>query len=421
MILERFRIRGGRPLRGEAEASGSKNASLPILAAAILAGGVSHARRVPDLRDTNTILGLLGEFGVKTREESPGRISLDATNITGGVAPYELVQAMRASILVLGPLLARFGSARVSLPGGCAIGARPIDQHLKGLSAMGAEIGIEQGYIEARARKLTGARISFDLTTVTGTKNLMMAATLAKGVTVLENAALEPEVVALADLLNRMGARVSGAGTPVIEIEGVDSLAGYDVAVPADRIEVGTLMIAAAITGGDLRITNCEPEQVHALALKLSEAGLEVSEGADWIRVSGDGSVRPVNVKTAPYPGFPTDLQAQFMALMTLAGGTCVLTETIFENRFMHAAELARMNARIHIDGRTAHIEGVAHLAGASVTATDLRASASLVLAGLAADGETIVRNVYHIDRGYQRLEERLRELGADIRREVES
>ena len=419
--MERFRIWGGRPLRGEAEASGSKNASLPILAAAILAGGVSHARRVPDLRDTNTILGLLGEFGVKTREESPGRISLDATNITGGVAPYELVQAMRASILVLGPLLARFGSARVSLPGGCAIGARPIDQHLKGLSAMGAEIGIEQGYIEARARKLTGARISFDLTTVTGTKNLMMAATLAKGVTVLENAALEPEVVALADLLNRMGARVSGAGTPVIEIEGVDSLAGYDVAVPADRIEVGTLMIAAAITGGDLKVTNCEPEQVHALALKLSEAGLEVSEGADWIRVSGDGSVRPVNVKTAPYPGFPTDLQAQFMALMTLAGGTCVLTETIFENRFMHAAELARMNARIHIDGRTAHIEGVAHLAGASVTAPDLRASASLVLAGLAADGETIVRNVYHIDRGYQRLEERLRELGADIRREVES
>ena len=419
--MERFRIRGGRPLRGETEASGSKNASLPILAAAILADGVSQARRVPDLRDTNTILGLLGEFGVKSREESPGRISLDATNITGGVAPYELVQAMRASILVLGPLLARFGSARVSLPGGCAIGARPIDQHLKGLSAMGAEVRIEQGYIEARARKLTGARISFDLTTVTGTKNLMMAASLAEGVTVLENAALEPEVVTLADLLNRMGARVNGAGTPVIEIEGVDSLAGYDVAVPADRIEVGTLMIAAAITGGDLRITNCEPEQVHALALKLSEAGLEVSEGADWIRVRGDGSVRPVNVKTAPYPGFPTDLQAQFMALMTLAGGTCVLTETIFENRFMHAAELARMNARIQIDGRTAHIEGVAHLAGASVTATDLRASASLVLAGLAADGETIVRNVYHIDRGYQRLEERLRALGADIRREVES
>ncbi|MCY4381896.1 MAG: UDP-N-acetylglucosamine 1-carboxyvinyltransferase [Nitrospinae bacterium] len=419
--MERFRIRGGRPLRGEAEASGSKNASLPILAAAILADGVSHARRVPDLRDTNTILALLGEFGVETREESPGSISLDATNITGGVAPYELVQAMRASIMVLGPLLARFGSARVSLPGGCAIGARPIDQHLKGLRAMGAEIEIEQGYIEARARRLTGARISFDLTTVTGTKNLMMAASLAKGVTVLENAALEPEVVAVADLLNQMGAKVSGAGTPVIEIEGVDSLAGYDAAVPADRIEVGTLMIAAAITGGDLRIMDCEPEQVHALALKLSEAGLEVSEGADWIHVRGDGSVRPVNVKTAPYPGFPTDLQAQFMALMTLAGGTCVLTETIFENRFMHAAELARMNARIHIDGRTAHIEGVAHLAGASVTATDLRASASLVLAGLAASGETIVRNVYHIDRGYQRLEERLRELGADIRREVES
>ena len=419
--MEQFRIRGGRPLHGETEASGSKNASLPILAAAILADGVSHARRVPDLRDTNTILRLLGEFGVKTQEESPGRISLDASNITGGVAPYELVQAMRASILVLGPLLARFGLARVSLPGGCAIGARPVDQHLKGLSAMGADIHIEQGYIEAKARKLTGARISFDLTTVTGTKNLMMAASLAKGVTVLENAALEPEVVALADLLNQMGAQVSGAGTPVVEIEGVDSLTGYDVAVPADRIEVGTLMIAAAITGGDLRITNCEPEQVHALAHKLSEAGLDVSEGADWVRVRGDGSVRPVNVKTVPYPGFPTDLQAQFMALMTLARGNCVMTETIFENRFMHAAELARMNARIHLDGRTAHIEGVEHLAGASVTATDLRASASLVLAGLAASGETIVRNVYHIDRGYQRLEERLRELGADIQREVES
>ncbi len=419
--MEQFRIQGGSPLRGEAEASGSKNASLPILAAAILADGVSHARRVPNLRDTKTILKLLGEFGVDTREESLGHISLDATNITGGVAPYELVQAMRASILVLGPLLARFGSARVSLPGGCAIGARPVDQHLKGLSAMGAEIEIEQGYIEAKARKLAGAHISFDLTTVTGTKNLMMAATLAKGTTVLENAALEPEVVTLADLLNRMGAKVSGAGTPVIEIEGVESLSGYDVAVPADRIEVGTLMIAAAITGGDLEITNCEPEQVHALALKLIEAGLDISEGEDWIRVQSNGSVRPVNVKTAPYPGFPTDLQAQFMALMTLAEGTSVITETIFENRFMHAAELARMNARIHIDGRTAHVEGVEHLAGVSVTATDLRASASLVLAGLAASGETIIRNAYHIDRGYQRFEERLRVLGAGIRREVES
>ncbi len=419
--MEQFRIRGGRPLHGEAEASGSKNASLPILAAAILADGVSYARRVPDLRDTNTILRLLGEFGVETQEESPARISLNASNITGGVAPYELVQAMRASILVLGPLLARFGLARVSLPGGCAIGARPVDQHLKGLTAMGADIRIEQGYIEAKARKLTGARIPFDLTTVTGTKNLMMAASLAKGVTVLENAALEPEVVALADLLNQMGARVSGAGTPVIEIEGVESLGGYDVSIPSDRIEVGTLMIAAAITGGELKIKNCEPEEVRALTHKLSEAGLEVSEGEDWVRVRGDGSMRPVNVKTAPYPGFPTDLQAQFMALMTLARGNCVMTETIFENRFMHAAELARMNARIHLDGRTAHIEGVEHLAGASVTATDLRASASLVLAGLAASGETIVRNVYHIDRGYQRLEERLRNLGADIEREVES
>ncbi len=419
--MDLFRIRGGRPLRGEVEASGSKNASLPILSASILADGVSRARRVPKLSDTHTILRLLEEFGVEVREEAKGEVVLDASNITGGVAPYELVQTMRASVLVLGPLLARFGLARVSLPGGCAIGARPIDQHLKGLRAMGAEVHIERGYIEATARRLVGARISFDITTVTGTKNLMMAATLAKGSTVLENAALEPEVVALADLLNGMGARVRGAGTPVVEIEGVDSLAGYDAQAPADRIEVGTLMIAAAITGGDLRIAHCAPGQLRSLALRLGEAGVEVTEGPDWVRARSTGAILPVSVKTAPYPGFPTDLQAQFMALMTLARGSCVMTETIFENRFMHAAELSRMNARIHIDGRTAHIEGVERLAGASVTATDLRASASLVLAGLAASGETIVRNVYHIDRGYQRLEEKLRGLGADIEREVES
>ena len=418
--MEQFRIRGGRPLHGETESSGSKNASLPILAAALLADGVSRARRVPDLSDTNTILRLLAEFGVEARREPSGRARLDASNVTGGVAPYELVQPMRASILVLGPLLARFGRARVSLPGGCAIGARPIDQHLKGLRAMGAEIGIERGYIQAGARKLRGARVAFDLTTVTGTKNLMMAAALAKGSTVLENAALEPEVSALADLLNGMGARVSGAGTPVIEIEGVDSLKGYDAAVPSDRIEVGTLMIAAAITGGDLKITNCEPEQVRALSRRLIEAGVEVSEGENWVRARGDGAVSPVSVRTAPYPGFPTDLQAQFMALMTLARGSCVITETIFENRFMHAAELSRMNARIHLDGRTARIEGTPRLTGASVMATDLRASASLVLAGLAARGETVVRSAHHIDRGYQRLEEKLRSLGADIEREVE-
>jgi len=418
--VEQLRIRGGRPLRGETGASGSKNASLPMLAAALLAGGVSRARRIPELSDTNTILRLLAEFGVETRREAPGRVRLDASNVTGGVAPYELVQPMRASILVLGPLLARFGRARVSLPGGCAIGARPIDQHLKGLRAMGAEVGVERGYIQASARKLRGARIAFDLATVTGTMNLMMAAALAKGVTVLENAALEPEVSTLADLLNGMGARVSGAGAPVIEIEGVDALGGYDAEAPPDRVETGTLMIAAAITGGSLKIADCEPAQVRALTRKLAEAGVEVSEGEDWVRARGAGAAAPVSVKTAPYPGFPTDLQAQFMALMTLARGSSVITETIFENRFMHAAELSRMNARIHLDGRTARVEGVERLTGASVMATDLRASASLVLAGLAAQGETIVRGVGHIDRGYQRLEEKLRSLGADIERESE-
>ncbi len=419
--MEQFRIRGGRPLHGEVEASGSKNASLPILVAALLVDGVSRARRVPNLRDTDTMLRLLEAFGVEVREEPLSRISLNASNVTGGVAPCALVRTMRASVLVLGPLLARLGSACVALPGGDAIGARPIDQHLKGLRAMGADVRIERGYIQARARRLTGARISFDITTVTGTKNLMMAAVLAKGITVLENAALEPEVVTLANLLNQMGARVSGAGTPVVEIEGVEALREYDVAAPSDRIEVGTLMIAAAITKGELKITNCAPGQVRVLTRKLREAGLEISEGENWIRVRSDGSVLPVSVRTAPYPGFPTDLQAQFMALMTLARGSCVITETIFENRFMHSAELARMNARIRLDGRTAHIEGVAHLVGASVRTTDLRASASLVLAGLAARGETIVHNAYHIDRGYQRIEDKLRSLGADIEREVES
>jgi UDP-N-acetylglucosamine 1-carboxyvinyltransferase len=322
--------------------------------------------------------------------------------------------------MVLGPLLTRFGRVRVSLPGGCAIGARPIDQHLKGLETMGAEIDLRQGYVVVEAKRLRGARVSFDLISVTGTKNLMMAAALAEGVTVLENAAREPEVVALAELLNQMGARIQGAGTPVIEIEGVDGLTGFEVTVPPDRIEAGTFMIAGAITGGDVMVQQCVPDHLRSLTLRLREAGIDVTEGNDWIRVKNGAPIKPVNIKTAPYPGFPTDLQAQFMTLMTVAAGSCSITETIFENRFMHAAELIRMGACINIDGRTAHVEGVPSLKGADVMATDLRASASLVLAGLAANGETVIRRVYHLDRGYERIEERLRALGAYIERATE-
>ncbi|MBI3127468.1 MAG: UDP-N-acetylglucosamine 1-carboxyvinyltransferase [Candidatus Tectomicrobia bacterium] len=418
--MDQFRIQGGAPLRGEIAASGSKNATLPILAASLLAEEPCLLRGVPRLRDIETFLELLDGFGVRHQWTGRDELRLDPARARSGTAPYDLVRTMRASVMVLGPLVARFGHARVSLPGGCAIGARPIDQHLKGLEALGAEIGLEAGYIEARARRLRGARISFDLSTVTGTKNLMMAASLAEGVTVLENAAREPEVGALADLLNRMGARVRGAGTSVIEVEGVESLRGFEVDVLPDRIETGTLMIAGAITGGDVKVRRCVPAHVDALSIRLREAGLSVTEGEDWVRVESQGVIRPVNVKTAPYPGFPTDLQAQFMALMAVADGACAITETIFENRFMHAAELVRMGARISLDGRTAHVEGAPGLQGAVVMATDLRASASLVLAGLAASGETIVRRVYHLDRGYERLEARLRSLGADIERVAE-
>jgi UDP-N-acetylglucosamine 1-carboxyvinyltransferase len=389
------------------EASGSKNAALPMLAASLLAEGPCRLRRVPRLRDIETFLELLEGFGVRHRWTGEHGLSLDPSGARSGTAPYDLVRTMRASVMVLGPLLARFGHARVSLPGGCAIGARPIDQHLKGLEALGARTELETGYIEARAERLRGARISFDLTTVTGTKNLMMAAALAEGVTVLENAAREPEVVSLAGLLNQMGARVKGAGTAVVEVEGVRGLGGFEVEVPPDRIETGTFMIGGAITRGDVKVRGCAPAQVDALSLRLRE-------------VESAGVIRPVNVKTAPYPGFPTDLQAQFMALMTLSEGACAITETIFENRFMHTAELSRMGARIALDGRTAHVDGVPALQGAVVMATDLRASASLVLAGLAAAGETVVRRVYHLDRGYESLEVRLRSLGADIARVAE-
>ena len=415
--MDQFRIHGGKALRGGVEAAGSKNATLPILAASLLADSPCRLTRVPNLRDTETFLTLLGEFGLSVERPVPREVIIDTSGARTGVAPYDLVRTMRASVMVLGPLVTRFGEAQVSLPGGCAIGARPIDQHLKGLEAMGAEISLEEGYIDVKAKRLKGARISFDMVTVTGTKHLMMAAALAKGVTVLENAALEPEVSYLADLINQMGGRVSGAGTSIIEIEGVDRLGGYDVEVPPDRIEVGTFMIAGAITRGDVTIHRCVPEHVRSLTLKLRDAGLEVTEGNDWVRVLANGPIKPVNIKTAAYPGFPTDLQAQFMVLMTLAKGSCAITETIFENRFMHAAEIIRMGAKVVIDGRTAHLDGVEELAGAHVMATDLRASASLVLAGLAAKGDTIVRRVYHIDRGYERIEERLRTLGAEIER----
>jgi UDP-N-acetylglucosamine 1-carboxyvinyltransferase len=415
--MDQFRIHGGKALRGGVEATGSKNATLPILAASLLADGPCRIRRVPNLRDTETFLELLAQFGIRCERTTPREISIDTTHAHSGTAPYDLVRTMRASVMVLGPLLTRFGEADVSLPGGCAIGARPIDQHLKGLEAMGAEIELKDGYIGARAKRLKGARILFDVVTVTGTKNLMMAAALAEGTTTLENAAQEPEVAMLADLLNQMGGQVRGAGTPIIEIEGVDRLGGFDVSVPPDRIETGTFMIAGAITGGDVTIHRCIPEHVRSLTLRLRDAGLEVTEGNDWVRVHANGPLKPVSVKTAAYPGFPTDLQAQFMTLMTLSGGACAITETIFENRFMHAAELIRMGANISIDGRTAHVTGVETLTGAHVMATDLRASASLVLAGLAAKGDTIVRRVYHIDRGYERIEERLRTLGAEIER----
>ncbi len=418
--MDQFRIRGGRPLRGEVKAAGSKNAALPILAASLLAEGPCRVEGVPELRDTETILRLLAGFGVRCERRGAGEVLLDPAGVRTGTAPYELVRTMRASVLVLGPLLARFGRARVSLPGGCAIGARPIDQHLKGLEAMGARIEINEGYIEARAERLRGARIAFDLVTVTGTKNLMMAAARAEGVTVLENAAREPEVCALAEALNRMGARVRGAGESTIEIEGAERLGGFEARVPPDRIETGTFLLAGAITGGDVTVRGAAPAHLEALVARLRETGARVTSGEDWIRVEGGGGIRPVSVRTAPHPEFPTDLQAQFMALMCLAEGECVIEETVFENRFMHAAELIRMGARIRVEGRSAHIEGVEALRGAHVMATDLRASASLVLAGLAAEGETVIRRVYHMDRGYERLEERLRALGADIERVAE-
>ncbi len=414
--MDKIIIQGGERLIGEVEVSGSKNASLPIFAASLLTEGENRLYNVPKLRDILTIGKVLKNLGVKIREED-GVYCLDASEITHDEAPYDLVKTMRASILVLGPLVARMRKARVSLPGGCAIGARPINLHLMGLEAMGAKIDLRKGYVEAKADRLKGATISFDTVTVTGTENLMMAATLAKGKTVLQNAAMEPEVVDLAHFLKEMGAKIEGAGTGVIQIEGVESLHSAEHHIIPDRIEAGTLMVAAGLTRGNIKLLRCPLHHMEAVVHKLKETGMEIDLDGEGVRVVGSRRIRSVDVKTQPYPGFPTDMQAQFMTLMSLSRGLSIITETIFENRFIHVNELQRMGADIRIQGNTAIIQGVEGLSGAQVMATDLRASASLVLAGLAADGLTEISRVYHLDRGYEGLDKKLAHLGANIKR----
>jgi UDP-N-acetylglucosamine 1-carboxyvinyltransferase len=412
----RLLIEGGVPLKGEVAASAAKNAALPALAAALLTPQPVTLTNVPDLGDVRTMLKLLQTLGATVARH--GReATVTVERVASDLAPYELVSTMRASVLVLGPLVARHGSARVALPGGCAIGVRPIDQHLKGLASLGAEIAIENGYVVARASRLKGARIATDLVTVTGTENLMMAAALAEGTTVIENAAREPEVGDLAALLTAMGARLHGVGTDRIEIEGVRELHGAVHRVVPDRIEAGTLLVAAAITRGDVRVTDMVPAHVAAVLAKLEECGATVEAGPDWVRVRADERPRPADIVTSPFPGFPTDMQAQLMTLLGLADGESKVTETIFENRYMHAAELARMGARISTEGSVAVIRGVEAYQGAPVMASDLRASAALVLAGVAARGRTEVSRIYHLDRGYERLETKLGALGARIER----
>lgn len=413
--MDKLRIRGGRRLQGEIGISGAKNAALPILCASLLTSDTVVLDNVPELRDIGTTLRLLQQLGVRYRNGRDRHIELDASQVDSLEAPYELVKTMRASILVLGPLLTRFGEARVSLPGGCAIGQRPVDQHIKGLAAMGAEISIEHGYVVARANRLKGTTIRTDMVTVTGTENLMMAAVLADGRTILENAAREPEVTDLAELLIAMGARIQGHGTDRIVIDGVERLHGAVHRVVPDRIEAGTFLCAVGATGGDILLRDTAAHTMGAILDKLREAGVTIEEGSDWIRARMDRRPRATGFRTREYPGFPTDMQAQLMALNTLAEGTAVIVETIFENRYMHAPELSRMGARIEVEGDTAVVTGVPALSGASVMATDLRASASLVIAGLAAEGETIVDRIYHLDRGYERMEDKLRALGADI------
>ena len=414
--MDKLLIEGGQALEGEIRVSGAKNAALPILCAALLTPEPLTLTNVPRLNDVRTMESLLGQMGV-VRGDDGDKIVLHAARIDWPLAPYELVKTMRASILALGPLLARCGEARVSLPGGCAIGLRPVDQHIKGLIAMGASIDLEHGYINARAARLTGARFVFDVVTVTGTENLMMAATLADGVTVLENAAREPEIADLAACLQAMGARITGAGSDRITIEGVGALHGATHAVMPDRIETGTFAAAAAAAGGDVTIVGANPDTLDAVSDKLAEAGADVAADGTTLRVRRANGLRAASVRTAPYPGFPTDMQAQFMALATRAEGTSVLTETIFENRMMHVQELVRLGAAIEVEGNTAIVKGVDKLTGANVMATDLRASACLVIAGLMAEGATTIDRIYHLDRGYERIEEKLSGVGARIRR----
>ena len=416
--MDRLIITGGIPLEGEIRISGAKNAALPILAATLLADGPVKVGNIPHLQDITTTMELLGRMGVELVVDERMNIEVDCSTIRELFAPYELVKSMRASILVLGPMLARFGEAVVSLPGGCAIGSRPVNLHIEGLVKMGADIHVEGGYIHAKARKLKAARLVMDLVTVTGTENLMMAATLADGTTVIENAAREPEVVDLANCLNAMGAKVSGAGSATILVEGVGHLNGTHYDVLPDRIESGTYLVAAAITGGHVRIKDTQPSMLEAVIEKLREAGAQIEVGDRWIELDMKGCrPRAVNIRTSPYPAFPTDMQAQFTSLNVVADGTATISETVFENRFMHVHELQRMGADIQLEGNTAVTRGVARLNAAPVMATDLRASASLVLAGLVAEGDTVVERIYHIDRGYESIEEKLAKLGARIRR----
>lgn len=421
--MDKLLIDGGRPLTGEVTISGAKNAALPELCASLLTEEPLRLHNVPQLRDVETTLQLLGNMGVRggRAEDAPEDVVLDASRITSPEAPYELVKTMRASILVLGPLLARCGKATVSLPGGCAIGARPVDQHIKGLQAMGAEIHVEHGYIHASARRLRGARITTDMVTVTGTENLLMAAALAEGETVLENAAQEPEIPDLAELLIAMGARIEGHGTSRIRIEGVERLHGAQHRIVPDRIEAGTFLCAAAAAGGDVLLRDVRPDHLDAVLDKLREAGANIETGEEggrgWIRLRAAGRLKAVGFRTSEYPAFPTDMQAQFMALDCIAEGSARVIETIFENRYMHVSELMRLGAHIEVDGHTAVVHGVPKLSGATVMATDLRASACLVIAGLVAEGQTLIDRIYHLDRGYDRMEGKLRRLGADIER----
>ncbi len=416
--MDKLIINGGTTLRGDVRVAGAKNAALPILAATLLADTPMTVGNVPHLHDVTTTMELLGRMGVQLVVDEKMRIEVDTSTISSYSAPYELVKTMRASILVLGPLLARFGHAEVSLPGGCAIGSRPVNLHIDGLRAMGADIKVEAGYIIASAKRLVGAHLVLDVVTVTGTENLMMAATLADGITVIENAAREPEVVDLANCLNKMGAKITGAGTSSIQIEGVEGLSGTDYNVVPDRIETGTYLVAAAMTGGAIRVRDTCPGLLDSVLQKLREAGAEIECGDDWIRLDMRGEKpKAVDIHTAPYPAFPTDMQAQFTALNAVAKGVGTITETVFENRFMHVQEMQRMGADIRLEGNTAIITGVERLTGAPVMATDLRASASLVLAALVAEGETVIDRIYHIDRGYDRIEEKMAGMGAEIRR----